>query len=140
MRYQFYEMFDHFSPLILTCPLRPAAGQDRDRHQHGARLLPPAVRGHHRQDVAPGLHRGELLGVGDDAGLADPEGLVGTGDGVLADVPEGRGAVSVSGGELEDEVRQDALLHLAAVLLLTPLGDVLVDILHRHLNVHAEIS
>ena len=90
--------------------------------------------------MAPGLGRGEDSAVGDDSPLGDVEWLVGAGDGVLADVPEGRGAVLVRGRDLEDEVREDSLLHLGAVLLLAPLRDVLVDILHRHVNINAEMS
>ena len=89
--------------------------------------------------MAPGLGRGEDEAVGDDSGLGDVEWLVGAGDGVLTDVTEGRRAVLVCGRDLEDEVREDSLLHLGAVLLLAPLRDVLVDILHRHVNINAEM-
>ena len=90
--------------------------------------------------MAPGLGRGEDEAVGDDPVLGDLKRLVGTGDGVLTDVAKGWRAVPVRGRDLEDEVREDSLLHLAAVLLLAPLRDVLVHILHRHVNFHAEMS
>ena len=72
--------------------------------------------------------------------LVNDEWLVRAGDGVGANIPEGRRAVLVCGRDLEDEVREDSLLHLGAVLLLAPLRDVLVDVRNRHVNIHAEMS
>ena len=126
--------------LILTFPLSVTVREDSDGDQHGAALLPATVHSDHGQDVAPGLSRGEDETVGDDSGLGDCKWLVRTGDGVLTDVTKGWRAILVRGGDLQDEVREDSLLHLGAVLLLAPLRDVLVDILHRHVNIHAEMS
>ena len=39
----------------LTWPGSGAPGDDGDGHQHGAGLLAPAVRGHHREHVGPRL-------------------------------------------------------------------------------------
>ena len=121
-----------------TWPGRGAPGQHRDGHQDRAGLLPPAVRGHDGQDVAAGLGGGQRGAVPDDALRADAERLLGAGDAVLADLTEGGRAVLVPGLDLDDVLLHGLLLHLAAVLLLTPLRDVLVHVLHHDVNIHTE--
>ena len=67
-----------------------------------------------------------------------PEDLVRAGDGVAADVAEGGGAVPVPRRDPHHlAARGPALLHGGGVLLLAPLRDVLVNILHRDVHLRA---
>ena len=79
----------------LTWPGSGAPGGDSDGHQHGAGLLAPAVRGHHREHVRPGLGGGQRHSVPDHPRRGHGEGLAGGRDGVAAHLSEGRGAVLV---------------------------------------------
>ena len=79
---------------------------------------------------------GERLGVTDDPGAGDGEGLVRAADEVGADVSEGWWTVSIPSLDLDNVLNHLSLLHTGAELLLRPLRYILIDIRHSDVNIN----